>query len=120
MKNIRIQKADKLAMSDPGSAIAAYEAVMAANPGSAEAQQAHLGIAKTYYERLEDHQKGLEVYEEVVKKYPKTEVSGKANYALGWHYFNAKDYEKAREKFADGDFILEALDAKADVIYGCA
>jgi tetratricopeptide (TPR) repeat protein len=96
-----LQKADKLAMSDPRSAIAAYEEVMAVKPGSAEAQQAHLGIAKAYYERLDDHQKGIEVYEEIVEKYPKAEVAGKANYALGWHYFNeAKDYEEARGKFA--------------------
>ncbi|MFC1713953.1 tetratricopeptide repeat protein [Candidatus Poribacteria bacterium] len=95
-----LQQANKLAISDPQSAITAYEQVIASKPGSPEAQQAHLGLAKTYYERIEDHQKGLEAYEAVVSKYPKTEVAGKANYAIGWHYFNAKDYEKAREKFA--------------------
>ena len=96
-----LQQADKLAISDPESAIAAYEQVIASKPGSPEAQQAHLGIAKTYYDRIEDHQKGLEVYEEVAGKYPQTEVAGKANYAIAWHYLNdVKDYEKAREKFA--------------------
>jgi tetratricopeptide (TPR) repeat protein len=95
-----VQKADKLAMSDPGSAIAAYRQAMEANPGSAEAQQAHFKIAETYYKRMDDHQKGLEVYEEVTKAYPETQVSGEANWAIGMHYFQAKDYEKAREKFA--------------------
>ena len=28
--------------------------------------------------------------------------------------------EQAREKVADGEFILEAVDAAADVIYGCS
>jgi tetratricopeptide (TPR) repeat protein len=95
-----LQKADKLAMSDPESAIAVYRQAMQAKPGSEEAQQAHLGIANTYYERMDDHQKGLEVYEEIAKAYPKTQVSGEANWALGMHYFQAKDYGKAREKFA--------------------
>jgi tetratricopeptide (TPR) repeat protein len=95
-----LQKADKLAMSDPKSAIGAYEAVMKANPGSPEAQQAHLGIAKTYYEKLNNPEKGLEVYAEVAKAYPKTEVSGAANWGIADHYFKAKDYEKAREYFA--------------------
>jgi len=95
-----LNQADKLAMSDPTSAIPVYEQIMASNPGSSEAQQAHFKMAKTYYDRIEDQQKGLEVYEEVASKYPKTEVSGKANYAVAWHYFNAKDYDKARKRFA--------------------
>lgn len=95
-----LNQANKLAMSDPQSAIPVYEQIMAANPGSPEAQQAHLGIARTYYERIEDQQKGIEVYEEVVSKYPKTAAAGKANYAIAWHYFNAKDYDKARKRFA--------------------
>jgi len=95
-----LQKADKMAMSDPKSAVAAYQGVIDANPGSEEARQAHFKMAETYYKRIEDKEKGLEVYEAVAKAYPKTEVSGKANYAIAWHYFNAKDYEKAREKFA--------------------
>ena len=95
-----LQNANKLAMSDPKSAIGAYEAVMEANPGSPEAQQAHLGIAKTYYEKLNNPEKGLEVYEEVAEAYPKTEISGAANWGIADHYFKAKDYEKAREFFA--------------------
>ncbi len=95
-----LQQANKLAMSDPQSAITAYEQVIASKPGSPEAQQAQLGIARTYYERIEDYQKGFEAYEEVVSKYPQTKVAGKANYAIAWHYFNGKDYEKARERFA--------------------
>lgn len=95
-----LQKADKLAMSDPKSAITVYEQVMAAKPGSEEARQAHLGIAKTYYERIEDQEKGLAAYEEVIEKYPKTPEAGKAQYAVAWHYMNAKNYETAREKFA--------------------
>ncbi len=96
-----LRQAEKLALSgQPEAAISAYEQVMKEKPGSAEAQQAHLGIAETYYKRIEDHQKGLEVYEAVAKAYPKTKSSGKANYAIAWHYFNAEDYAKAREKFA--------------------
>jgi len=95
-----LQKADKMAMSDPKSAVAAYQGVIDANPGSEEARQAHFKMAETYYKRIEDKEKGLEVYEAVAKAYPETEVSGKANYAIAWHYFNAKDYERARKKFA--------------------
>jgi len=95
-----LQKADNLAMTDPESAIAAYRQIMEAKPGSPEAQQAHFSIAETYYKRMDSHQKGLEVYEEVTEAYPKTRVSGEANWAIGMHYFQAQDYEKARGKFA--------------------
>jgi len=95
-----LQEADRLAMSNPGSAIGAYEAVIAANPDSPEAKQAKLGIAKTYYEKMGNAEKGIEIYEEIAKAYPKTEVSGTANWALADHYFKAKNYEKARDYFA--------------------
>jgi len=95
-----LQKADKLASSDPKSAIALYEQVMKTKPSSEDAKQAHLRIAETYYKRMDDQQKGLEVYEEVVKSYPKTRWSGEANWAIAMHYFQAKEYGKAREIFA--------------------
>lgn len=95
-----LQKADKLAMTEPESAIASYKQIMEAKPGSEDAKRAHLGIASTYYDRIENYEKGLEVYEEVAEAYPGTEISGEANWAIAMHYFQAKDYEKAREKFA--------------------
>ena len=95
-----LQKADKLAMTEPESAIASYKQIMEAKPGSENAKRAHLGIASTYYERIENYEKGLEVYEEVAEAYPGTEISGEANWAIAMHYFQAKDYENARGKFA--------------------
>lgn len=95
-----LQQADRLSMSDPRSAIGAYEAVIATNPDSPEAKQAKLGIAKTYYEKMDNAEKGIEAYEEIAKAYPKTKVSGIANWALADHYFKAKNYEKARDYFA--------------------
>jgi tetratricopeptide (TPR) repeat protein len=95
-----LQKANKLAMTEPESAIAAYKQIMEAKPGSEDAKRAHLGIASTYYNRIENYEKGIEVYEEVANAYPGTEISGEANWAIAMHYFQAKDYEKAREKFA--------------------
>lgn len=94
-----MQKADKLSVTDPNSAIGVYKSIMETKPGSSEAQQAHFKIADTYYHRLKNQEKGLEVYEEVAKSYPKTDLAGEANYALGMHYYQAKDYEKARDSF---------------------
>jgi len=96
-----LQQAEKMALSgQPEAAISSYEQIMKEKSGSVVAQKAHLGIAETYYKRMEDHQKGLEVYEEIAKAYPKTEVSGEANWAIAMHYFQEKDYEKARQNFA--------------------
>ena len=95
----QVQKADKMAMSDPKSAIASYEQVMRAKPGTDEAKLAHLKIAETYYKQLEDQKKGLEVYNEVIKAYPKTKYAGEAEKAIGMHYFQSKEYDKAIEWF---------------------
>jgi tetratricopeptide (TPR) repeat protein len=95
----QIQKADKLAMSDPKSAVASYELVMKTKPGTEEAKQAHLKMADTYYKQMNDPQKGLEVYAEIVKTYPKTKYSAEAEKAIGMHYYQAKEYDKAIEAF---------------------
>lgn len=94
-----MQQADKLAMTDPGASISAYKNMMQSNPGTQEAKLAHLKIAETYHKRMNNTEKALETYEEVIKAYPNTEFSGEAHYALGMHYYQAKDYEKARENF---------------------
>jgi len=95
----QIQKADKLAMSDPKSAVASYELVMKTKPGTEEAKQAHLKMADTYYKQMNDPQKGLEVYADIVKTYPKTKYSAEAEKAIGMHYYQAKEYDKAVEAF---------------------
>ena len=115
-----LQQASKLEMTDPQSAIATYEQIMAEKAGSSAAQQAHLGIARTYYERIEDQQKGLEVYEEVAKAYPKTEVSGSANWAIADHYFKAKEYEKARENFRKVTEDVPGTERSANAAYAIA
>jgi len=95
----QLQKADKLAMSDPKSAIASYEQVMKTKPGTEEAKAAHLKMADTYYKQMNDTQKGLEVYAEVAKAYPKSKYSAEAEKDIGMHYYQAKDYDKAVEAF---------------------
>jgi len=95
----QIQKADKLAMSDPKSAVASYELVMKTKPGTEEAKQAHLKMADTYYKQMNDPQKGLEVYADIAKAYPKTKYSAEAEKAIGMHYYQAKEYDKAVEAF---------------------
>lgn len=94
-----MQQADKLAMSDPQAAINTYKSIMQSKPGTQEAKIAHLKMAETYYKRMNNPEKGLEAYDEVIKAYPNTEISGEANYAIGMHYFQAKDFEKARQSF---------------------
>ncbi|MGB9595555.1 MAG: tetratricopeptide repeat protein [Candidatus Poribacteria bacterium] len=95
----QVQKADKMAMSDPKSAIASYEQIMKTKPGTEEAKLAHLKIADTYYKQLDDQTKGLEVYNEVIKAYPKTKYAGEAEKAIGMHYFQSKEYDQAIEWF---------------------
>ena len=95
-----LQKANNLAMSDPKAAITAYKEIIKAKPGTDEAKEAQLGLANTYYKQLGDKEKGLEVYQEIIKSYPNTKYSGEAHWALARHFFEAKDYEKARTHFA--------------------
>ncbi len=96
----QVQKAEKVAAKDPKSAISVYEQIMKTKPGSDEAKQAHLKIAETYYKQLEDHEKGLQTYEEVAKAYPKSKYSGEAYWAIAMHYFQSKEYDKAKDNFA--------------------
>lgn len=95
----QVQKADKMAMSDPKSAIASYEQVIKTKPGTEEAKQAQLKIADTYYKQLNDQPKGLELYNEVIKANPKTKYAGEAEKAIGMHYFQAREFDKAVEQF---------------------
>jgi tetratricopeptide (TPR) repeat protein len=95
----QVQKADKMAMSDPKSAIASYEQVIKTKPGTEEAKQAQLKIADTYYKQLNDQPKGLELYNEVIKANPKTKYAGEAENSIGMHYFQAREFDKAVEQF---------------------
>jgi len=94
----KLQQADKMAMSDPNTAIASYEEIIKTNPGTDEAKQAQLKMADTYY-KMDQMQKALEIYKQVAKESPKTEFAGEAKKAIGMHYYNAKEYEKAIEEF---------------------
>jgi tetratricopeptide (TPR) repeat protein len=94
----KLQQADKMAMSDPKTAIASYEEVIKTKPGTDEAKQAQIKMADAYY-KMSEMQKALQIYDQVAKENPKTKFAGEAETAIGMHYYSSKEYEKSLEEF---------------------
>ena len=108
-----LHQADSLAKSNPEAAIEAYKTIINLASGTPDAQKAYLKMAETYYTKMSNQEKGISIYEEAVKAYPKTNTSVEANYKLGMHYLLTKDYEKALSKFANAIQENPAPDKKS-------
>ncbi len=57
---------------------------------------------------------------ELYRKYPGKWIAVHNGEVIGVGDTATEAAEQARKTAKDGDYILEALDAEADVIYGCA
>ncbi|MBI1929931.1 tetratricopeptide repeat protein, partial [Candidatus Poribacteria bacterium] len=90
---------------DAESAIAHYTQVMRSNPDSDAARTAHLKIGKVYYEQLGDHEKGIQIFEQIVQSYPTSFQAGEALWLLAKHDEEHGNYESARKRYLQ--FILD-------------
>ncbi len=84
---------------DYHGAIEVAEAIVASKPGTPIARQAQLAIGKLYIETMNQPEKGVEVYQEIISAAPDSDEAASANYRLGVHYLKSKEFESARGLF---------------------
>lgn len=82
-------------------ALATYEQVVAEKPGTADARQAQLEIAKIQLTNLNDPVAGLATYQSVIAAAPESEEGLTAGYEVGLHHFRAEEYALAAAAFQE-------------------
>ena len=94
------KKIDKLIEAkDYHGAIEVYQTVVDTKPGTVEAREAQLEMAKLYIKKLNEPAQGVKLYQEVVSSAPDSQEAATAHYDLGMHHFRSKEYESAQEQF---------------------
>ncbi len=84
---------------DYHGAIEVYQTVVNAKPGTSEAREAQLEMAKLYTKKLNKPDRGAELYQEVIASAPDSQEAANAHYELGMYYFRSKEYESAQGQF---------------------
>ena len=77
----------------------AYQSIIDSKPGTSEARQAQLGIAKLYMEKMNRPEQGVKVYQDILAAAPDSEEAAEAHWHLGVHAFKAEDYQSAQQSF---------------------
>ena len=92
--------ADKrLQEKDYHGAIEVYQTVVASKPETPEARQAQLSIAGLYIEKMNQPQKGIQIYQDLITTTPDSDEAGAAHWRLGLYAFKSKDYQSAQQSF---------------------
>lgn len=84
---------------DYQGAVDAYQSVIDSKPGTSEARQAQLGIAKLYIEKMDQPQLGIKIYQDFLAAAPDSDEAAEAHWRLGLHAFKSKDYQAAQQSF---------------------
>ncbi|RKU32922.1 hypothetical protein C6496_23090 [Candidatus Poribacteria bacterium] len=84
---------------DYQGAVDAYQSVIDSKPGTSEARQAQLGIAKLYIEKMDQSQLGIKIYQDLLAAAPDSDEAAEAHWRLGLHAFKSKDYQAAQQSF---------------------
>ena len=84
---------------DYRGAVDAYQSAIDSNPGTPEARQAQLGLAKLYIEKMNQPQQGVKVYQDILAAAPDSEEAAEAHWYLGVHAFKSEDYQSAQLSF---------------------
>ena len=77
----------------------AYQSVIDSKPGTSEARQAQLGIAKLYIEKMDQPEQGVKIYQDLLAAAPDSEEAAEAHWRLGLHAFKSEDYQTAQQSF---------------------
>ena len=84
---------------DYQGAVDAYQSVIDSKPGTSEARQAQLGIAKLYIEKMDQPQQGIEVYQDLLAAAPDSDEAAEVHWRLGLRAFKTEDYHAAQQSF---------------------
>lgn len=95
-----LRTAEKLVeQKDYPGAIAAYQNVVDAQPGTPEALQAQVAMGKLLVERVNQPAEGVKAYEAVIAAAPKSDEAAEAHYELGMYHFRQKDFKVSQTQF---------------------
>ena len=112
-------KIDKLIEAkDYHGAIEVYRTVIDTKPGTSEARNAQLEMAKLYIKKLNKPDRGAELYKQILASAPDSQEAANAHYELGMYYFRSKEYDSAQEQFDTvvNDFAGLELSNKAQLM----
>ncbi len=84
---------------DYQGAVDAYQSIIDSKPGTSEARQAQLGIAKLYIEKMDQPQQGVKIYQDLLAAAPDSDEAAEVHWRLGLHAFKSKDYPAAQQSF---------------------
>ena len=84
---------------DYQGAIEVYQTVVDSKPGTLEARQAQLSIARLYIEETAQPQQGLQIYQDLIAEAPDSEEAAEAHWCLGLHALKSEDYQSAQQLF---------------------
>ena len=84
---------------DYQGAVDAYQSIIDSQPGTSEARQAQLGLAKLYSEKMNRPEQGTKVYQDLLAAAPDSEEAAEAHWRLGLYAFKAEDYQSAIQSF---------------------
>ena len=93
---------------DYRGAVEAYQSVIDSKPGTPQARQAQLGVAKLYIEKMNQPEQGTQVYRDLIAAAPDSDEAAEAHWRLGLYAFKSKDYQAAQQSF---DTIINAFPA---------
>ena len=77
----------------------AYQSIIDSKPGTSEARQAQLGLAKLYTEKMNRPEQGAKVYQDLLAAAPDSEEAADAHWHLGVNAFKSEDYQSAIQSF---------------------
>ena len=80
-------------------AVDAYQSIIDSKPGTSEARQAQLGLAKLYSEKMNQPEQGTRVYQDLLATAPDSEEAAEAHWHLGVYAFKSEDYLSAQQSF---------------------
>ena len=84
---------------DYQGAIEVYQTIVDSKPETPEARQAQLSIAGLYIEKMNQPQKGIQIYQDLITTIPDSDEVGEAYWKLGLYAFKSEDYQSAQQFF---------------------
>ncbi len=98
-KSMDSQVNQLIAEKDYRGAVDVYQSVVDTKPGTPDARQAQLGLAKLYLEKMSQPEQGVKVYQEILAAAPDSDEAVEAHWHLGVQAFKSKDYQSAQQSF---------------------
>ncbi len=77
----------------------AYQSIIDSEPGTSQARQAQLGIAKLYIEKMNQPEQGVQIYQDLLTAAPDSDEAAEAHWRLGLRAFKSEDYQSAQQSF---------------------